>query len=174
MTTKVKQDHMIPLPLLFLFKDEVTSKDFPAKVEVETRGRVLSLLDGGKVWMYGVQPGAIAASGNDRKEAAAAFRAAYKAVLLDIAEGVTDLSAFKEQARGFFNQVCEPREAEWWQAVEKVRKENYTEEGLRTKPASAPLAISIETLNVLALPPPQHSNADETEDPGADEVLLAA
>ena len=87
MTTKVKQDHMIPLPLLFLFKDEVTSKDFPAKIEVETRGRVLSLLDGGKVWMYGVQPGAIAASGNDRKEAAAAFRAAYKAVLLDIAEG---------------------------------------------------------------------------------------
>ena len=55
-----------------------------------------------------------------------------------------------------------------------MRKENYTEEGLRTKPASAPLAISIEKLNVLALPPPQHSNADETEDPGADEVLHAA
>lgn len=174
MTTRAKQSHMIPLPLLFLFKDEVSSKHFPATVEVKTRGRVLSLLDGGKVWMYGVQPGAIAASGNDRKEAEGAFRAAYKAVLLDLAEDATDLAAFKEQARGFFNQVCEPRLEEWWQAVGKVRQANYTEEGLRTRPANAPVSITIETLNVLALPPPQHSNTNEPDPSGADEVLLAA
>jgi hypothetical protein len=122
------------LPLLFTFKDRVYGDGFLA--DIEAHGRVLAVRgseEEGGVWMNGVQPGGIAEGGEDDDKARVAFKKTYKAVLFDIASEAKNFNAFKQEVEKFFNEVCRPIEKEWLDAVKQVKKENYTEEGLRKK-----------------------------------------
>ena len=124
------------LPLLFTFKDRVEGNGFLA--DIEAQGRVLAVRDPeeeGKVWMNGVQPGGIAEGGKSQRKAYRAFKNIYKSVLFDIALEAKNFNEFKLETEKFFAQVCRPIEEEWWNAVKQVRKERYTEEGLRKKSA---------------------------------------
>ena len=124
------------LPLLFTFKDLVYGDGFLA--DIEAQGRALAERgpeEEGKVWITGVQPGGIAEGAESAREAYAKFRNTYKAVLFDVASEAKNFNAFKREVQNFFNEVCNPAEKEWWSAVERVRKEGYTQKGLHKKSA---------------------------------------
>ena len=59
-------------PLLFGYRDLVMGNGFMAGVTTE--GRALLVDEDGGAWMYGVNPGGVAAGGHDHGAAAAAFR----------------------------------------------------------------------------------------------------
>ena len=61
---------------------------------------------GEDVWIYGVNPGGLAAKGPNQKEAAEEFRASYRTVLIDLAEECIDFDAFKNQVEKFYWSTC--------------------------------------------------------------------
>ena len=61
----------IELPLIFTYRDLVYGTGILAEVRV--RGRVLAVTEQDGVWMYGVNPGGLAAPGATIPEAHAAF-----------------------------------------------------------------------------------------------------
>ena len=90
---------------------------------IKAQGQVLFVREYKELWMNGVQPGGIAATGESKDKAYSAFRNAYKTVLFDIASEAEDFTTFKLKVEWFFNQVCGPTKKEWWDAVKKVKKE---------------------------------------------------
>ena len=148
------------LPLLFTFKEKVYGDGFLA--DTAAHGRVLEVRDleaEGKVWMYGVQPGGIAASGEDDSEAREEFKKTYRAVLFDIASEETTFKGFKREVETFFNEVCRPVEKDWLDAVKEVRKKNYEEEGLHKKRAEK-TAMKVTVTEVYLTP---ENNTVDTE-----------
>ncbi len=124
------------LPLLFTFKDLVYGDGFLA--DIEAQGRALlerGPEEEGEVWITGVQPGGIAEGAESALKAYAKFKNTYKAVLFDVALEAKTFNEFRQEVQNFFNEVCSPAEKEWWHAVERVRKERYTEKGLHKRSA---------------------------------------
>lgn len=107
-------------PLFFSFQDVVSGNGFLAGVAV--RGRVLMVReDDGAWWLYGVEPGAIAASGETPQEVYANLHAAFKSVLFDIAAEASTYHQFKEAVERFFNEVDAAEEARWTEARTAIR-----------------------------------------------------
>ena len=108
------------IPLLFAYRDRIIGLGFTALVE--SHGRVLCVTEAeGDVWIYGVEPGAIAASGADPKEALEAFRQTFTSVLRDLAADARGVGEFREAVEGLFNAINLPNEVEWNAAVNAVR-----------------------------------------------------
>jgi hypothetical protein len=108
------------IPLLFTYRDRIVGMGFSALVE--SFGRVLGVAEGTEdVWIYGVEPGALAASGADPKEALESFRQSFTNVLRDYAAEAQDFVGFRESIERFFSSVNKPNEVEWLEAVAAVR-----------------------------------------------------
>jgi hypothetical protein len=106
-------------PLLFTYRDTLFGPGFV--VEVVTDGRALAVEEtAGEFWVYGVNPGALAASGNSLAEAHAAFRSAYRQVLLDTAAAVQSYDEFKADVEWFFTDTDADLDA-WSSAVQEDR-----------------------------------------------------
>jgi hypothetical protein len=126
---------MTRYPLLFGFRDLIAGNGYAAGVTL--RGRALLVDEGDGFWMYGVNPGGIAAGGETHGEAQAEFRQGYRSVLFDIAAQASDFADFRRQALAFFQETNIPTEREWEEAVVEVRKGNVVAEWLPTKKADA-------------------------------------
>jgi hypothetical protein len=106
--------------LIFGFRDAVSGPGFLAGVAVE--GRALMVQEGdGEWWMYGVQPGGLAAKGAGPAEAHAAFRDAYKKVLFDIAAFVPDYNAFRSEVDYFYADTDDEDAARWLDVARAIR-----------------------------------------------------
>lgn len=144
-------------PLLFMFNDIVLGKGFLASVTMN--GRALAAEEEDGWWMYGVQPGDLAAGGSTFAEARAEFNKEFTAVLYDIAEEARDSDNFKAEVKLFFGGVNRPVEEEWHAAVTRLRSGGLTEvlsDKLPVKPADSPLGVEIEVLNLSAITPQQN------------------
>jgi hypothetical protein len=128
-------------PLLFTFLDKVEGNDYLAEVAVH--GRLLAAEEGGKWWMYGVNPGGLAAVGDSRAEAYIEFRRTLMRVLFDIAAEAGDFHAFRRRTRRFFDEVNGPALAEWEAAREQVRRGKVNIEGMRRETSESPRRIEI-------------------------------
>ena len=106
---------MTHYPLLFGFKDLIAGNGFFAGVSVA--GRALLADEGDGFWMYGVNPGGVAAGGATAGEAQFEFRRMYKSVLFDIAAEAADFEELKAEIEQFFRSTNEPTAAEWEAAV---------------------------------------------------------
>lgn len=127
-------------PLLFTYRDTLFGTGF--LVEVETKGRALGVDEPGDgVWIYGVNPGAIAASGDNLIEAHAAFRSAYRQVLVDTAASVNSYDEFKAAVEVFFNATDVDADA-WSAAVDEVRAGHVTAP-LPREDAASPRGVSV-------------------------------
>ncbi|MCY3823058.1 MAG: hypothetical protein OXG62_04235 [Nitrospinae bacterium] len=124
---------MSAFPFFFTFSDKVEGNGFVA--DVRMTGTVLGIKEDDSTWMYGVQPGGIAATGQNEDEAFSAFRRTYTSVLFDMAEEADDFSKFKRRVKAFFNEICEETNREWKEAVESVRRGDIDAEGLEKKNA---------------------------------------
>ena len=126
---------MTRYPLLLGFRDLIAGNGYVAGVALAGRALLVDEDDG--FWMYGVNPGGIAAGGKTHSEAQAEFRQGYKSVLFDLAAQASDFADFRRQALAFFEETNEPTEREWLEAVAEVRKGNVAADWLPTKPVDS-------------------------------------
>lgn len=115
----LQNDSQFEWPLIFSCRDLVHGTGILADVRV--RGRVLAVTERDGVWMYGVDPGGLAAAGATIPEAYAAFRRSFRAVLLDIAEDASSFGDFVVQTKRFVTEVNTSVEVAWQEAVETHR-----------------------------------------------------
>jgi len=132
---------MTQYPLLFGFNDLIAGKGFFAGVSVSGRGLLVDEGDG--FWMYGVNPGGVAAGGKTPAEAQSEFRLVYRSVLFDIASEAMDFHGFKEEVDRFFNDTNKPTLAEWEKAVQEVRRENVEVDWLPKKSAESQIEARV-------------------------------
>ena len=138
---------MTQYPLLFTFLDKVEGKAFLAGVAVH--GRLLAEEADGVWWMYGINPGGLAASGKTRAEAYTDFRSSLMKVLFDIAADEPDFYAFRKRAKEFFEEDDRESIEEWMTARERVRKGEINLEGLKRETAESPRRIEITQKNAF-------------------------
>ena len=148
---------MSAFPFFFTFSDKVEGNGFVANVKM--MGTLLGMKEDDSTWMYGVQPGGIAATGQNEDEAFSTFRRTYTSVLFDMAEEADDFSKFKQRVKIFFNEICEETKQEWDEAVEAVRRGDIEAEGLEKKNADEHLPyVQVRTVKK---PTAQHNMLDE-------------
>lgn len=135
----------VELPLIFTYRDLVCGSGILAEVRV--RGRVLAVQERDGAWMYGVNPGGLAASGATIPEAHGAFRRSFRAVLFDIAEDASSFDDFAVQTKQFVNEANAPVEVAWREAVEAHRASRFVlgtvARGMETLPAETPISVDI-------------------------------
>ena len=130
------------IPLLFTYRDRVVGMGFSALVS--SHGRVLGEEGDGEVWIYGVEPGALAASGADPKEALEAFRQSFTTVLRDFASEAGSFPAFEAAVQGFFGAINIPNERDWLRAVDAVRSGQLDVPNVRREPAELSRFVQIQ------------------------------
>ena len=99
--------------------------------------------------MYGVNPGAMAALGDDLDAAHAEFRQAFSAILKDLAQEANSLETFRELVTEFFSDTNPGYEHEWLDAVQAVRKHEVDAQGLPKVPAESPRTIEVSIKKVF-------------------------
>lgn len=143
---------MTHYPLLFGFRDLVAGKGFLAGVAV--RGRALLIQDDDLgCWMYGINPGGLAAGGADVGEALRSFRDTYRTVLFDIAEDADSFEAFEKEIHRFFDETG-GFISEWTAAVSQVKageiKQDWFPEADSTR---AKIAVEVTLVSTDSLEP---------------------
>ncbi len=162
----------IQYPVLFTYRDVVIGGGFVAHVEAS--GRFL-IEDKGKdedVWIYGVNPGGLAAKGSRQKEATEEFRASYRTVLIDLAEVSADFDAFKNQVETFYWSTCEATEKDWQDAVIRVRNGDIDSDWLVKKPGEHECKIKV-TCIASNRPQPQIDANPSMNSPSDSEAVKA-
>src|SRR5438045_1576115 len=92
------------IPLLFTYRDTLFGNGFI--VEVNARhGRALCVREADAFWMYGINPGGIAAHGSDPDEAHIAFRTTFSNILKDLADEADSFDAFRATVVRFFDET---------------------------------------------------------------------
>lgn len=149
---------MTHYPLLFGFGDLIAGNGFVAGVDL--RGRALLVDEGDGFWMYGVNPGGVAAGGATPAEAQSEFRAAYKSVLFDIAAEAETFQDFERQVKEFVSDRNEPTFREWEAAVTEVRHGRVDADWLPKRKAESKIGVDV---SLLDHPAPSANVLDEAE-----------
>jgi hypothetical protein len=128
-------------------------------VEVQaTNGRALCVRESDdEYWTYGVNPGGMAAHGEDPAAAHAAFRKTFSHILVDLAQGADNFDAFQAAVQTFFNETNEGYEAEWRHAIHGVQRGEVALEGIPTVPANSPRSITVSIKHVEQVTPQDNS-----------------
>ena len=132
---------MAQYPLLFGYRNLVAGNAFLAGVTMD--GRALLVDEEGGAWVYGVNPGSLAAGGHDHTEATVRFKEAYCLVLDDIATSAANFDDFKAEVERFFEEVCGRTEEAWDQAVEKVKSQEVNLDWLAKRPAESRRGVEV-------------------------------
>ena len=129
-------------PLLFTFRDVIVGRCFVAGVRAEGRALTVEQPDG-EFWMYGIEPGAIAGSGDTLLDAHVNFRETHRLALYDIAHEASDFRAFKAEVEAYYGSTPEATLKEWEAAVEEVRAGQVKSPGLPKQDASSPRGLTV-------------------------------
>ena len=108
-------------PLIFSYRGNVFGQGYFASVSAVSR--VLGIQEEDGIWLSGVQPGGIAAGGQDLWEARVAFRQAFVGVLADIASSVGDFPAFQAEVARFLEERDDTAFEEGAAAVDANRRQ---------------------------------------------------
>jgi hypothetical protein len=146
------------LPLLFNFRECLFGDGIVVEVTVKN-GRALSIQEPDGYWMYGVNPGAMAATGETAEAAREAFRGMFSSILKEYAVEAPSLDAFQKMVGAFFTDTNTGYEREWRAAVDVVRRENINIEGLKKTSADSKAIITI-AMKQLAQVQPADNEAD--------------
>src|SRR4030095_8176644 len=107
-------------PVLFSLHEVVSGNGFLAGVFVQGRGSMVQEPEDGW-WLYGVEPGGLAESGESPREAHLNFAEEFKKVLFDIASDAPSFEKFKNEVERMLCQVNEPEARRWENAVAAIR-----------------------------------------------------
>ncbi len=119
MTTNERELKPASWPLLFSYKSRVFGNGYIA--EVELCGRLLAELETEGVWLYGVNPGALAVGAVNLTTANVDLHKALTGVFVDFAESARTFGAFEAAVTKYFYQTDDEAVADWQTAVERVR-----------------------------------------------------
>lgn len=145
-------------PLLFGFRELVAGNGFVAGVAID--GRALLVDEGDGFWMYGVNPGGVAAGGSSIGDAQAEFRSTCRSVLFDIAGEAESFQEFQDQLGRFFQETNRPTLAEWEDAVKAVRTGEVTADWLPKKSADSQIGLQVQ---LVEHPEPSVNALDEAQ-----------
>ena len=133
---------MTRYPLLFGFRDLIAGKGFVASVSL--KGRALLVDEEARgFWMYGVNPGGVAAQGATAGRVQDAFRAAYRSVLTGIAAQARGYSELEREMNGFVEATNHPTAAEWQEAVFAIREGKVCTDHLPKRTAESRIGVQI-------------------------------
>ena len=114
---------------------------------VTARGRALVVNEGDGWWLYGVEPGGMAASGDTAPEVHIRFRQAFTKILFDVASEAQDYQEFEQRDRAFFHEVDDAEGARWEHALAALRSGKLVPEkpidSLPRKSADTPVSVSV-------------------------------
>lgn len=135
--------------LMFNFQEDVNGNGFLARVSA--RGRALAAYeDDDRWWLYGVEPGAIAASGDSPGEACLAFEVSFRKALYDFAEDAETYESFEREVIRFFHERDSSEENRWDSCVfEPPETKPFRErffDGLSALPLG-PATVKVERLD---------------------------
>ena len=130
---------LMDCPIVFHFERIIYGRGFAASVEVV--GRALGVLEDEDLWIHGVQPGAIAASGSSLAEVLDEFKKQFATILFDMADGASDFKSFSVDVNRFFYAVDAEDEQRWLKAPRTRRHASHPFSTL--PPALTPMIPSI-------------------------------
>ena len=134
-------------PLLFTFRDPIAGRSFLAGVQVA--GRALMVKEGeNDFWMYGIQPGAIAASGKTFDEAYGSFRESHRLALYDLAHEARNFRSFENEVVNYFNSIPVSTSNDWDAAVQEVKAGRIEYEGIPKQNAASPRKVTVRLLEL--------------------------
>ena len=131
------------LPILFNYRDTLFGNGFAVEVHA-VNGRAVCSDEPDGVWMYGVNPGGMAARGDDADEARKEFRKAFSEILEDLANEAASFQEFKALVDQFFGDTNPGYETDWVDGVKAVRNDLLHADGMRKSSADAPRYVSVE------------------------------
>ena len=134
------------IPLYFQFRIPVYGQGFVADVRI--RGRITCMEEYGATCIYGVNPGGLAAGGEDMNSAYLDFRAGLAGILFDLAKDAETFNQFKEAAKNFVTTTDDESVQEWEDARSGIRAGTTPSEGadLRRETEALPAEITVERL----------------------------
>ena len=163
---------MPDLPLYFDFTVQLTGPAFRADVRIQ--GRATCVAEFGETWIYGVNPGSLAASGPDVQGAFAAFKDGIAESLCDLAEETGAFPVFRSAVRRFVAATNRASVAEWDRARQAVRDGATAHPSLRreTREIAPSVTVSERTGSAEAVGPARASA--NIEDEGTQPLQLLA
>ncbi len=134
-------------PLLFSYRDTLFGNGFLVEVQA-VNGRALCVREEDEYWMYGINPGGMAAHGEDPEAAHNAFRKIFSSILIDLASSAASFDEFKSAVGRFFEDTNEGYAQEWNASLEAVQRGDVKLEGIRVMPANSPRSITVSMKQV--------------------------
>jgi hypothetical protein len=129
-------------PFLITFREKVYGNGFLA--EVVAQGRALGVVEGkNDFWLYGVNPGALAAGGASGGDAHINFGRALRTVLYDFSGEAATFETFKAETERFFREANTETEKEWLEAVAEVKAGKSAPTDVPRKPFDTPLSVTV-------------------------------
>ena len=138
------------IPLLLNFREVLLGNGFVVEVHA-VNGRALCVHEADGHWIYGVNPGGMAAFGDDAAGARREFRVAFSGILRDIASECESFNTFAAAVKAFFGDTNVGYESAWHDAVEVVRAGSIAVEGLEKASADSPLEVAVSIKAVADL-----------------------
>ena len=151
------------LPLLFSYRDTLFGPGMIIEVRVQN-GRALYMEEADGGWMYGVNPGGMAAPGSSLQEAHQAFRQTFSQVLVDLILDTKSEQEYRFAVEQFVRETNDAYASEWQAAVEVVRAQAPNTTGLSKAPAESPLTVEVVV----------REHAQVTDNVAQSDALLAA
>lgn len=129
-------------PLLFSYRDTLFGNGFVVEVQA-VNGRALCVREEDAFWIYGINPGGMAAHGEDPEAAHAAFRKTFSGILVDLAQASGSFEEFQTAVTAFFEDTNEGYETDWRNAIHAVQRGEVSLEGVPLVPANSPRSITV-------------------------------
>lgn len=142
MTAETEMAVGTAVPFLLNFREVLLGNGFIVEVHA-VNGRALCVHEADGHWIYGVNPGGMAAFGDDAAAARREFRTAFSGIMREIATECDSFDAFATAVRDFFGDTNRGYEEAWLNAVDIVRERALSVDGLEKSPADAPMKVSV-------------------------------
>ena len=120
-------------------------------------GRALCVHEDDEYWVYGINPGGMAAHGPTPEDAHTVFRKTFSHILIDLAQEADSFDAFEAAVRTFFNDTNEGYAVEWRDALAAVKRGQVFLEGVPVMPANSPRSIVVTMKQVEQVTPQDNS-----------------
>src|SRR5215203_5244902 len=144
-------------PLLFTYRDTLFGNGRLVQVHA-VNGRALCVKEGDDdFWVYGINPGGMAAHGDDPESAHAAFRKAFSGILIDLTQDAQSFDEFEASVKAFFEDTNAGYEGAWLEAVGGVKRGEVTLEGVPIVSAASPRSLTVTVKQVEQVTPQDNS-----------------
>ncbi len=150
-------------PLIFRYHGTILGRGFVADIALQ--GRVLASPESDGVWVYGVNPGAIAISAPTLGDTHGKLRSTLHRLFVDFAEQAENFEDFKVTVERFVDESDPDTQQEWETARASVREGNVPVPGdLPKLTAEAPCLVQVTEKQLDAVTPQDNPVLQKTRD----------